>query len=151
MNQLIRSALVLAGAAGLAAARAPAPADSWTVVVSGGPYAGTYQEKADRLLCFYAKDNDTYGASFNDERANTPRSLAQGGIMVDKPYVAGAKVGDLHVKFGTHAKASITYDVYRVPVSFTLKGKGADLNGVAKTKEGVTLHITASCASTTKV
>ena len=71
MNQLIRSTLVLAGAVGLAAARPPAPSGSETLVVTGGPYAGTYQARADRLLCFYAKDADRDGATFLDEKANT--------------------------------------------------------------------------------
>lgn len=148
MKHLIRSALVLAGAAGLAAARPPAAPGSLTMVVTGGPYAGTYQEKAGRLMCFYAKDRNAYGATFRDEKANTPRSLNLGGIVVDNPYVAGAKTGDLHATFGTDLKKSISYDVYGVPVTITLKGKGADLAGVAKTKEGVTLRITASCQST---
>jgi hypothetical protein len=148
MQHLIRSALVLVGAAALAAARPPAVSGSLTIVVSGGPYAGTYQPRADRLICFYAKDQNSYGATFRDEKANTPRSLNLGGIVVDKPYVAGAKTGDLHATFGTDLKKSISYDVYGVPVTIALKGKGADLAGVAKTKEGVTLRITASCQST---
>jgi hypothetical protein len=151
MKQLIRSALVLAGAAGLAAARQPAASDSLTMVVTGGPYAGTYQARADRLLCFYAKGQNAYGATFRDEKANTPRSLNLGGIAVDNPYVAGAKTGDLHATFGTDLKKSISYDIYGVPVTITLKGKGADLAGVAKTKEGVSLRITASCQSTNQV
>ncbi len=151
MKQLIRSAVVLACAAGLVAAHTPAAANPWTIVVSGGPYAGTYHAKADEVICFYAKDHDTYAATFRDFKANTPRSLAEGGIMVDKPYVAGAKKGDLHVAFGTDDKRSISYDVHAVPVTLTLKGKGADLAGVAKTKDGVSLQITASCAETDKV
>lgn len=148
MKHLIRSALVLAGAAGLAGARQPAASNSLTFVVTGGPYAGTYQARADRLMCFYAKAQNAYGATFQDEKANTPRSLNLGGIAVDNPYAAGAKTGDLHATFGTDLKKSISYDVYAVPVTITLKGKGADLAGVAKTKEGVSLRITASCQST---
>ena len=71
--------------------------------------------------------------------------------MVARPYVAGRKMGDLHVTFGTEAKKSISYDVEDVPVTLTLKGKGADLAGAAKTKEGVSLRITASCAKTDTV
>jgi len=151
MKHLIRSALVLAGAVGLAAARHPAPAGSETIVVTGGPYAGTYQARADRLLCFYAKDGDSYGATFHDEKANTPRSLNSGGIVVDRPYAAGAKTGSLHATFGTDLKKSISYDVSSLQVTITLKGKGADLAGVAKTKEGVSLRVTASCQSTMPV
>jgi hypothetical protein len=151
MKHLIRSALVLSSAAALAAARPPAAANSLSIVVTGGPYAGTYQPKADRLMCFYAKDHNAYGATFRDEKANTPRSLAAGGIVVDNPYVAGAKRGDLHVTFGTDAKESIAYDVYGVPVTMTLKGKGADLAGAAKTKQGVLLRITASCVKSDTV
>src|SRR5689334_7989451 len=151
MKHLIRSGLVLASAAGLSAARPPAVAGSLTMVVTGGPYAGTYHPRADRLLCFYAKDADRYGATFRDEKANTPRSLVAGGIVVVRPYVAGKKMGDLHVIFGTDTKNSMSYEVDNVPVTMTLKGKGADLDGVAKTKEGVTLHVTASCTTTDAV
>jgi hypothetical protein len=147
MKQFIRSALVLAGAAALAAARTPAAPNPWTVVVTGGPYAGTYQAKANEVICFYAKERNTYAATFRDFKANTPRSLAEGGIMVDNPNVAGAKKGDLHVAFGTDDKRSISYDVYAVPVTMTRKGTGAALAGTARTKEGVLLHITASCAA----
>lgn len=151
MNQLIRTTLVLAGAVGLAAARRSAASGSETLVVTGGPYSGTYQARADRLLCFYAKDADRYGATFRDEKANTPRSLVAGGIVVVRPYVAGAKMGDLHVMFGTYAKQSISYEVDDVPVSLTLKGKGAALAGAGKTKEGISIRITASCAQTDTV
>jgi hypothetical protein len=147
MKQLIRSAVVLACAGGVVAAHKPVAANPLTVVVTGGPYAGTYQAKATEVICFYAKQQDTYAATFRDFKANTPRSLAEGGIMVDKPNLAGAKMGDLHVAFGTDDKRSISYDVYAVPVTMTRKGKGADLAGTAKTKEGVSLHITASCAA----
>jgi len=148
MKHLVRSAVVLACAGGLVAARTPAAANPWTVVVTGGPYAGTYQARADEVICLHAKAQKTYAATFRDFRANTPRSLAEGGIMVSNPDVAGPKKGDLHVAFGTDDKRSIVYDVTGVPITMTLKGKGADLSGTGKTKEGVSLRITASCAET---
>jgi hypothetical protein len=145
MKQLIRSALIIAGATGLAAARTPAAPNPWTVVVGNGPYAGTYKAKADEVLCLHSKDPKMYAASFRDFDAHTPKALGEGGIKVDNPDAPGPKTGDLHVAFGDDKKRSVVYDVYNAPITFTLKGKGAEIAGAGKTKDGIALRITATC------
>jgi hypothetical protein len=146
MKQLTRSALILAGAASLAAARAPALPNPWTVVVSNGPFAGTYKAKANEVMCFHYKEQKMLGASFRDFDAKDAHALGDGGIKIDNPDAPGPKTADLHVSFGDDKKRSMTYDVYNVPATVTPKGKGADITGAGKTKEGVGIRITANCA-----
>ena len=146
MNQLVRSTLVLAGTAGLAAARMPAAPNPWTVVVGNGPYAGTYKAKADEVMCFHTKQPKMLASSFRDFDAKDARALGEGGIKVDDPDAPGPKKGDLHVAFGDDKKRSVVYDIYGAPVTVTTKGKGADISGAGKTKDGVSLRITANCA-----
>lgn len=146
MMPLLRSTLIIAGAVALAAARPHALPNPWAVVIGNGPYAGTYKAKADEVMCFHYKSPKMLGASFKDFEANSPRSLAEGGIKVDNPDAPGPKTGDLEVAFGTNSKLSITYAVANVPITVTTKGKGADLVGAGKTKDGIQVRITASCA-----
>lgn len=146
MNQLTRSALILAGAASLAAARAPAAPNPWTVVVGNGPYAGTYKAKADEVMCLHTTSPKMLAASFRDFDAKDAHALGDGGIKIDNPDAPGPKTADLHVAFGDDKKRSMTYDVYNAPATLTPKGKGADIIGAGKTKEGVTIRITANCA-----
>jgi hypothetical protein len=145
MKQLIRTTIVLAGALSLAAARPHAAPNPWTIVVGNGPYAGSYSAKANEVICLNAKPQKFFAASFRDFDAKAARDLGEGGIKVDNPDVAGSKKGDLHVAFGDDKKRSVTYDVYSVPISFATKGKSVELSGAGKTKEGVSLKITATC------
>ena len=146
MKQLIRSTVIVAGIAALSAARPHAVPNPWTVVVANGPFAGTYNAKAAEVMCFHYKTQKMLGASFKDFDAKGARALAEGGIKVDNPDAPGAKTGDLQVGFGNSDKLSIAYSVYNVPITVTPKGKGADLVGAGKTKDGVQIRITANCA-----
>lgn len=145
MKQLIRTTLVIAGAASLAAARPNAAPNPWTIVVGNGPFAGTYSAKAAEVICLNAKAQKFFAASFRDFDAASARALGEGGIKVDNPDKAGPKTGDLHVAFGDDKKRSVTYDVYNVPIAFTAKGKTMELSGSGKTKDGISLKITATC------
>jgi hypothetical protein len=145
MKQLVRSVLILFGAAALAAARTHAAPNPWTVVVGNGPYAGTYKAKADEVICLHSKQPKMYAASFRDFDAKDAHALGEGGIKVDNPDAPGPKTGDLHVAFGDDKKRSVVYDVYNAPITLTPKGKGADLAGAGKTKDGIAIRITASC------
>lgn len=151
MKQLIRSTLVLAGTLLLAAARPHAAPNPWTVVVGNGPYAGSYSAKADEVICLNAKAQKFFAASFRNFDAKGARDLGEGGIKVDNPDAAGPKKGDLHVAFGDDKKRSITYDVFGVPLTFTAKGKRMELSGSGKSKEGVSLKITATCNDITSM
>jgi hypothetical protein len=146
MKHVVRTTLILAGAAGLAAARMPMTPNPWTVVVGNGPYAGTYKAKADEVMCLHTKSPKMLAASFRDFDAKDAKALGEGGIKVDDPDAPGPKKGDLHVAFGDDKKRSVVYDVFAVPITVTPKGKGMDISGTGKTKDGVSIRITASCA-----
>jgi hypothetical protein len=145
MRASLRTVILAAGAVALSGARPPAAPNPLVVVVANGPYAGTYTAKAEEVICLHSKSPKMYAASFKDFEAKGPRAFAEGGIKVDNPDVAGAKTGDLHVAFGPNDKHAIEYDVYRAPITMTAKGKGADLVGSGKTKDGVQIRVTASC------
>ena len=144
MKQLIRSALIIAGAVSLAAARPHYVPNPWTLVIGNGPFAGTYSAKAEEVICLDAKAQKFYAASFRDFEATGSRALQAGGIKVDNPEKAGPKTGDLTVQIGA-GKSAATYDAYNVPIAFTAKGKSMELSGAGKTKEGISLKITATC------
>jgi hypothetical protein len=149
MKQLVRSTLILTGAALLAAARPHAAPNPMTIVVANGPYAGTYKARADEVVCLHAKAQKMYAASFKDFNANSPRAFAEGGLKVNNPDVAGPKKGDLLAAFGTNDKRSVEYNVFDVPITMTAKGEGAELAGSGKTKDGVQIRVTASCVDVT--
>ena len=148
MKQLIRSALIVIGAIALAAARPQDPPNPLTLVISNGPFAGTYKSKGAETICMHAKAQKIYTASFKDFEAKGPKAFAEGGIKVDSPDAPGPYHGDLHAAFGDGPKA-VQYDAIRVPVTMTPKGKGADLAGEGKTKEGIQMRVTASCQDVT--
>ncbi|MEP7064811.1 MAG: hypothetical protein ABI889_02135 [Gemmatimonadota bacterium] len=137
--------ILAAGTVALAAARPAAAGNPLTVVVANGPYAGTYHARADEVICLHAKKDKSLAASFKDFEAKTPRTFAEGGLRVDNSEAPGPKRGWLYVAFGTSDKKVVEYTVYDAPITMTVKGKGADLVGTAKTKEGVSITVTASC------
>lgn len=152
MKHLIRTALVVAGATALAAARPHAAPNPLTIVIGNGPFAGTYNSKAAATMCLHAKTEQFYSSSFKNLEAKGARSLVEGMIKVDNPDKPGAKTGDLHVVFGDDKKSQTRYDVYGVPITMTMKGGAkADLAGAGKTKEGIAIRITASCVDITSM
>jgi hypothetical protein len=144
MKQLMRSALIVAGAVALAGARTPAAPNPLQVVIANGPFAGTYDARGAETICLHAKAQKMYAASFKDFNAHGAKAFAEGGIKVDNPDAPDKKFGDLHAAFGVDPN-SVQYDVYNVPITMTPKGKGADLAGAGKTKDGIQMRVTASC------
>ncbi len=151
MRAHLRTAILAAGAVVLSAARPAAAGNPLTVVVANGPYAGTYQAKADEVICLHAKADKSFAASFKDFAANSPRAFSEGGLRISNVDAPGPKMGDLHVAFGTKDKNSIEYDVTGVPITMTTKGKGADVAGAGKTKTGVSIKVSASCTDIDKM
>ena len=149
MRVFLRTAILTTGISVLSAARPHAAPNPLTIVVANGPYAGTYSARADEVVCLHSKAQKMYAASYKDFNANSPRAFAEGGLKVNNPDVAGPKTGDLLAAFGTNDKRSVEYNVYNVPITMTMKGKGAELVGTGKTKDGVQIRVTASCVDVT--
>jgi len=145
MGASLRTVILAAGAIALGAARPPAAPNPLTVVVANGPYAGTYHAKADEVVCLHAKAQRMFAASFKDFDAPTARSFAEGGLKVANPDAPGAKTGQIYVAFGTKDKKAVEYDIPNAPITMTVKGKGVDLMGTAKSKDGVLIRVNASC------
>lgn len=146
MRATLRTVILVAGVTVVSAARPTAGDNPMTVVVANGPYAGTYKARADEVICLHAKKEKSLMASFKDFEAATPRTFAEGGLRIDNPDVPGPKVGDVYVAFGTKDKKAVEYYVSGVPITMTMKGKGADLVGSAKSKDGVSIRVTVNCS-----
>ncbi|MEO8880997.1 MAG: hypothetical protein ABI446_11440 [Gemmatimonadaceae bacterium] len=152
MKHLIRTALIVAGATALAAARPYAAPNPMTIVIGNGPFAGTYSSHAATTMCLHAKTEQFYSSSFKNLEAKGARALTEGMIKVDTPDKPGAKTGDLHVLFGSDKKSETRYDVYGVAITMTMKGGDkAELAGAGKTKDGIAIRISASCVDITSM
>ena len=149
MRASLRNVILTAGVSVLAGARPHAAPNPMTIVVANGPYAGTYTARADEVVCLHSRAEKMYAASFKDFNANSPRAFAEGGLKVNNPDVAGPKTGDLLAAFGTNDKRSVEYNVNNAPITMVAKGKGAELVGSGKTKDGVQIRVTASCLDVT--
>jgi len=145
MRATLRTVILVAAVTGLSASRPAAGENPMTVVVANGPYAGTYKARADEVICLHAKKEKSLMASFKDFEASTPRTFAEGGLRIDNPDAPGPKVGTVYVAFGTNDKKAVEYYVSGVPITMTMKGKGADLIGSAKSKDGISVRVTVNC------
>ena len=82
--------------------------------------------------------------------AAAPRQIQVRGVATD---VVGAKRGDVLVGFGARdAKGASRYSLSiptdsAGPLTFTRNGKGADMAFQGKTKDGISLRVTAKCAA----
>lgn len=153
MPHAIRLVLALMGAAALfawafppAAAQAP---NTFEIVISGGPHAGTYKPPVSEVICLHVKQRQ-FSVAYKNFDATAPNALSEAGINIDNPDVTAAKAGEVRLSFGNPKKNPTIYDVLvprdsKGPITFTRSGKGADLTFQGQTKEGVQLHLMAKC------
>jgi hypothetical protein len=147
MERLVRAAFAIGGIAVLSVAQRYANPNSWSVVVDDGPNAGAYIARVgDDISCFHYKKRQMLSATFRNYEAANARTIAQGRIEIDDSDAAGSKSGDLNVAFGSSTKFSAIYNVYKVPITITSKGKRVELTGSGKTEDGIQIRITTSCA-----
>jgi hypothetical protein len=122
---------------------ASAPENVITVVVSDGPFAGTYS--ADATACLHIKDRNTLGCGWK-QFAKHPKTktLEEAGIEVDSVSRGpGARTGDVTVKFldGT-GETMHDYSVVNVPLTLTRNGNVQQISFDGKTKDGVRMRVT---------
>jgi hypothetical protein len=114
-----------------------------TVVVSDGPFAGTYT--ADTTACLHVKDRNTLGCGWK-QFASHPKTktLEEAGIQVDTVSRGpGARTGDVIVKFlDGSGDVMHDYSVSNVPMTFSRNGDVQQLSFEGKTKEGVRMRVT---------
>jgi hypothetical protein len=143
--------LVLIGLAAMAGSDAYPGSNPFVVVIGNGPFAGTYNLPAAAVICFHSTKQHVYTAAWKDFSPQNPRSIAEVGIEVANPDATGPKEGDVRIAFGDSSKAATVYQVYREPISLTIVGKHGDILFQGKTKDGVRVSVTVSCADTTEL
>ena len=157
MTNPVRLFLVVAGTSALSVAtlaHAPAPSGSvLEIVIGNGPHAGTYKPPASTTGCMHFKQQRQFTAVYKDFDANDLKKVGEAGINITNPDEAGPKRGDVLVAFGARDdKRASRYAVSipgdsAGPITLTRNGKGADLAFSGRTKDGISLRVTAKCTS----
>src|SRR4051812_2577212 len=147
---LVSSACALSVAA---LARAAAPTDnSLEIVLDNGPHAGTYKLQTSAVMCMHFKQQKQVTAVYKDFDASDPNKIGEAGINITNPDAAGPKRGDVLVAFGGREnKSAARYSVSipgesAGPITLTRSGKEAGLAFQGRTKDGISLRVTAKCA-----
>lgn len=149
MLNCLRSMLLFLGASTLAAASAYAASNSLVIVVANGPLAGTY--KPSEPLCVHSKQQRGYSVAWIDIKPNGARALAQATMDVSPQDGSRAKSGNVYIEFGDSDKNTVKYSFVDQPLTFAFSGGVGTFAFDGKTKEGVQLHVTASCADISEV
>ena len=142
--------LAVVGALGGAVLAAPAD-NTLEIVVSGGPNAGTYRPPPAEILCWYFTTQKTLGAVYKDFDVRDPKKIGEAGINIDNPDDAGTKRGTVLVNFGAPGdKGAVKYSISipkdsAGPLTLMRSGKSAELTFQGKTKDGVSIRVTAKC------
>lgn len=150
MSHLVRLILVttvasLLGVAAYALATAQAE-NTLEIAIGNGLHAGTYKPPAESIICLHYKKEQRYTAAWKDFDAHDAKAIAEAGINVSNPDDAGAKHGEVRIAFGDPAKKPTVYRVNQVPLTMTMKGKGAEITFQGKTKDGTELRVIAKCS-----
>ena len=143
MRAISKAITVWALGAACALQAASAPQNVITVVVSDGPFAGTYT--ADATGCLHVKDRNTLGCGYK-QFATHPKTktLEEAGIQVDTVSRGpGARTGDVIVKFLDGSGDTLhDYSLTNVPMTFSRNGNVQQLSFEGRTKEGVRMRVT---------
>ena len=156
MIKLVRILVVL-GCASVFGSAISADTESMEIVIGGGPRAGTYQLPAANIFCINLKTQKTVAISYKDFDATGTNTIGTAAIGVTNPDDAGPKRGSVEVSFAAAegqdaVSSSLSYAISIPsespgPLVLTRNGKGAELSFQGKTKDGVSIRITAKCAA----
>src|ERR1700761_7647147 len=99
MRAIFKAMILWAFGSVCALQAAEAPSNLITVVVSDGPFAGTYT--AEATGCLHVKDRNTLGCGWKQFAEHTKtKTLEEAGIQVDTVSAGpGARTGDVIIKF----------------------------------------------------
>ena len=142
--RVIRRATILWAVSGVCALQAASATENViTVVVSDGPFAGTYT--ADNTACLHVKDRNTLGCGWKQfaEHPKT-KTLEEAGIQVDTVSRGpGARTGDVIIKFLDGIGETMhDYSVSNVPLTLSRNGNVQQIIFDGKTKYGVRMRVT---------
>ncbi len=150
MNNSARMSIVLA-CAGLFGAATAAEPESMEIVIVGGPNAGKYTLPSANIYCMHIKSRSTVAASYKDFDASGLKTVGTAAIGVTNADDPGPKRGSVQVGFGgANDKTGVHYSLSIPaespgPITMTRKGNSADLAFQGKTKDGISIRITARC------
>jgi hypothetical protein len=157
MTDFIRVPVAVAFAAALgvaAIARQPAASENLIeILISNGPHAGTYKLPTDPIICMDRKQQKEFTAVYKDFDAKDPKVPGTAAIHILNYVEPGPKQGSAFVTFrdsATKPGARYSVEIFRDgtnSLTITRNPKGADLAFQGKTKEGITLRMTATCTS----
>lgn len=148
--------LVVLGCASVFGSAISAESESMEIVIGGGPKAGTYQMPAENIFCIHLKDQNTVAISYKDfDASGDPKKIGTAAIGVTNPDDAGPKRGSVQVSFAAAegqaaVSSSLSYAISIPgdspgPLVLTRTGKSAELSFQGKTKDGISIRITAKC------
>jgi len=154
IRRLLLGATAASMISGTALARTPRGSeDVLEIVVGNGPHAGTYKLPAPAIMCMRFKVGKNISAVYKDFDAGDMNKIGEAAINIANPDDTGPKRGDVLVAFGARdAKGASRYSLSiptdsAGPLTFTRNGKGADMAFQGKTKDGISLRVTAKCAA----
>jgi hypothetical protein len=144
------AARYLASLAALLCAISPAFAasSSLVIVVGNGAFAGTYNLDPKAVFCFHSVKQRVYSAVWKDYNPPNAKAIAEAGIQVINPDAPGPKVGSVQITFGDPAKAAAVYKISAQPLSLSVSGSKGDITFQGKTKDGISIRVTAACFDT---
>ena len=153
MINSVRLFVALAGASalGIAALAYATPDNTLEIVIGGGPNAGTYKPPASTTSCMHFKQQKQFTAVYKDFDASDLKKVGEAGINITNPDETGPKRGDVLVAFGARDdKRALRYSISipgdsAGPITLTRNGKTADLAFQGKTKDGISIRVTARC------
>lgn len=123
------------------------------IVVGGGPNAGTYKLQTDAVMCMHFKQQKQFTAVYKDFDTSDLKKIGEAGLNITNPDEAGPKRGDVLVAFGArNDKRASRYSVSipgdsAGPITLARNGKRADVAFQGRTKDGISLRVTATCIS----
>ena len=153
MINSVRLFVAVAGASalGVAALAYAKPDNTLEIVIGGGPNAGTYKPPASATSCMHFKQQKQFTAVFKDFDASDLKKVGEAGINITNPDETGLKRGDVLVAFGARDdKRAVRYSISipgdsAGPIVLSRNGKSADLAFQGKTKDGISIRVTAKC------
>jgi hypothetical protein len=151
----IRLFVIVAGvsALGVAAPAQTTPVGTFEIAIGNGPHAGTYKLSNSDVMCVHLTQLNRVGIVYKDFDAADLTKVGEAEISVSNPDDAAPKQGKVLVAFGARSdKRATRYslaipDESTGPLALTRSGKAVNLEFRGKTKDGISLHVTATCTS----
>ena len=112
---------------------------------------GLTSRRPPTTSCIHFKQQKQFTAVYKDFDASDLKKVGEAGINITNPDEVGPKRGDVLVAFGARDdKRAVRYAISipgdsAGPITLTRSGKSADLAFQGKTKDGVSIRVTARC------